>query len=215
MGALMRGAFRIFFTSVFLVGLPLQAQEVFAQNPVQKWQRVEADNGSAFALDLNSLARFSDGGVLIIVCNLDNDICPIQNQSRFKFDCRGHYIDVDRRGPLQSAPPRSVAGKMAEIVCSSPNSSQPSSAPPSVDQTVAMAARKALGLCFVAEAQSAPYSEERPKLIDRAIMQTLLYRCKSQHEKWQAQCVADGRAEIWCAATAYAMIGWASDLLGR
>jgi len=203
--------------AVLVSGALLVTQSAVAQNPIQKWHRVEADNGAAFALDLNSLTRLADGGALIIVCNLDNDRCSSLNQSRFKFDCRGHCIDIDRRGPLQMAPPRSVAGRMAEIACADGKTimTKPADTSASTEQAAGMAARRSLGLCLVAEARSAPYSDERPKVVDRTVMQTLLDRCRSQQEKWQAQCLADGRAEIWCATTSYAMVGWALDLLGR
>jgi hypothetical protein len=36
---------------------------------------------------------------------------------RWRFDCNGHFMDVDGRGGMMAAPARSVAGRLAAIAC--------------------------------------------------------------------------------------------------
>jgi hypothetical protein len=57
------------------------------------------------------------GTAVAVTCIVDNDACPPWNMSRFQFDCRGHYQDLDRHGPVMIAPPRSVVGEMAALAC--------------------------------------------------------------------------------------------------
>jgi hypothetical protein len=99
-----------------LIAATLWAWPASAQRP-QKWHRVEADNGAAFAIDMNSITRMNNGAVDTIVCTLNGNACNLLNQSRIRFDCRGHYMDIDRGGQLQMAPPRSVVGRLAAIAC--------------------------------------------------------------------------------------------------
>ena len=40
------------------------------------------------------------------------------NMIRIVFDCRGKYTDVDHGNAIRLAPPRSVAGRLANIACS-------------------------------------------------------------------------------------------------
>ena len=89
--------------------------------PVEKWRRVEADNGAVFAIDMNSISRWSTGGVYAITCVADkdeagNDVCPLLGKSRVVSDCHGHYNDWDHH-ISGLAPPRSVVGQMAAIAC--------------------------------------------------------------------------------------------------
>ncbi|MBX9778551.1 MAG: hypothetical protein K2Y71_29615 [Xanthobacteraceae bacterium] len=85
--------------------------------PAASWRRIEADNGAVYAIDMNSISHNTNGTALAITCVVENDTCPLLNMSRFHFDCRGHYQDLDRRGPVMPAPPRSVAGRMAAFAC--------------------------------------------------------------------------------------------------
>jgi hypothetical protein len=83
------------------------------------WRRVDADNGSAMAIDLNSISRphYTNGAADAIVCILDNDTCVLLNMRRWRFDCHGHFLDIDHGGGLLPAPPRSVAGALSAIAC--------------------------------------------------------------------------------------------------
>lgn len=81
------------------------------------WRRIEADNGAAFAIDMNSIQHATNGSAYAVMCILDNDQCAIPNMRRWLFDCHGHYMDTDSRGGMQMAPSRSVAGAMAAIAC--------------------------------------------------------------------------------------------------
>jgi hypothetical protein len=199
--------------------LLMVAQTATAQNPIQKWQRLTADNGAGFAVDLNSISRFSDGSVWMITCALDNDRCPPPNQSRFKFDCRGHYLDIDRHGSLQIAPPQSVVGRMAEIACnrSTNTGGEPAQRPaPTSDQKAAIEARKAIASCLISESTSSPYSnDDVPKVEDVRIMNDLLDRCKRQRDDWQKQCSRDGNSLGYCATIVDKMVFHAVRMIGR
>jgi TPR repeat protein len=85
----------------------------------QDWRRFEADNGAAFALDMNSVAHlyYCHGCTDAVVCILDNDACPPQNMRYFRFDCHGHYRDTIDRSEMLIAPSRSVVGQMAALAC--------------------------------------------------------------------------------------------------
>jgi hypothetical protein len=82
------------------------------------WRKFEADNGAGFALDMNSIAHmyYCNGCTDVVICILDNDQCAVPNMRRWRFDCHGHYMDIDGGG-MQIAPSRSVAGAMAAIAC--------------------------------------------------------------------------------------------------
>lgn len=101
--------------------------------PTQDWITVEADNGAIYGIDANSITPRSDnfhGNTFGIICRFDGRVCPLQNMSRWQFDCRGHYFDIDRRGGLMPAPPRSVAGRLAEIACSGGRRAKPAETAP-------------------------------------------------------------------------------------
>jgi hypothetical protein len=74
-------------------------------------------SGLIYAIDMNSVSQNINGTAVAVTCIVDNDTCPPWNMSRFHFDCRGHYKDLDRHGPVMIAPPRSVAGQMAALAC--------------------------------------------------------------------------------------------------
>lgn len=110
-------ALKVRFRLAVLLGLTLPFGTATAQTGVLNWQRIEADNGAAYAIDLSSISRFHNGTAQAVTCVVDNGICLPPNMSRFWFDCNGHYRDLDRRGPTTIAPPRSVVGRMAAIAC--------------------------------------------------------------------------------------------------
>ena len=104
-------------------GLPAAQQKICAnldkKNGVYKsnWRRIEANNGAAFALDVNSIHHSINGNADVVMCIIDNDTCIPPNMRRWLFDCHGHYMDIDGGGGMQMAPPRSVAGATAAIAC--------------------------------------------------------------------------------------------------
>lgn len=86
--------------------------------PTENWRRIEADNGSVYAVDLNSISHNTDGSAGVVACVVDNDLCIPPNITRLLFDCRGHYRDIDRgSSALLIVPPRSVVGRIAPLAC--------------------------------------------------------------------------------------------------
>ena len=84
-----------------------------------KWQSLEAADGSVFRIDLNSIALRSTGAVDATVYAVQGEAYDPRNLRRYMFDCQGHYMDLDAMqltAPVY-APPRSVAGQIADIVC--------------------------------------------------------------------------------------------------
>jgi hypothetical protein len=97
--------------AAIIAGTPIVA------GAAERWQRIEADNGAASAIELNSVASWSTGEVYAIICALDGDVCPLSGMRRVLFDCRGHYTPIDFGGVSLQAPPRSVIGRLADIAC--------------------------------------------------------------------------------------------------
>ncbi len=100
------------------------------------WKRFEADNGAAFALEMNNIDHLDGCGRCAdaVICVLDNNQCLPPNARRIRFDCHGHYMDVLGGGSMQIAPPRSVIGQMAAIACKTTTTApvaSTQSAPPS------------------------------------------------------------------------------------
>ena len=87
----------------------------------ENWKRIEADNGAAYGVDLNSITHSANGTAEMTVCIVDNNTCALMpgtwNPTIFQFDCHGHYADVYGRSGLQMAPSRSVVGQMAALAC--------------------------------------------------------------------------------------------------
>jgi hypothetical protein len=95
--------------------------------PAQRWKRIDADNGSAIAIDLNSIHQGygSFGAADAIICIVDNNVCELLNQRRWAFDCRGHFMDIDNGGGMVQAPSRSVVGAIAAIACEGTKDTRP------------------------------------------------------------------------------------------
>jgi hypothetical protein len=81
------------------------------------WLRVEATNGAAFKIDMNSIAHLNNGGAEAVVYIIEGTTFDPANLKHFIFDCRGHYMDSDNMGATLYAPPRSVAGQIAALAC--------------------------------------------------------------------------------------------------
>lgn len=87
----------------------------------QDWRRVEADNGSSFAIDLNSIARYGPDiagrrTADAVICVVENNVCDIMNQDRWMFYCLFNRISTGS-GQSFVAPPFSVARRILDIAC--------------------------------------------------------------------------------------------------
>lgn len=103
---------RALFLGMCLAGVTIPA------SAADDWRRIEADNGAAFAIEMNSIAHYNNGTADAAICVLDNGMCARWNMGRFHFDCQGHYMDLDNMpAGAQPAPPRSVIGRMAALAC--------------------------------------------------------------------------------------------------
>jgi hypothetical protein len=74
-------------------------------------EKVEADNGAVYAVDLNSARHFSGGALAGIYDQGRGGIAPMW------FDCAGHMREFDIHAPLTYAPPRSVGARLSAIAC--------------------------------------------------------------------------------------------------
>lgn len=84
------------------------------------WLRLEADNGEVTKIDMNSLQRSTVGSVEAITYTyVPNTAFDQTKLRRLLFDCKGHFMDItNSNSELLDAPPRSVVGNVASIVCS-------------------------------------------------------------------------------------------------
>jgi hypothetical protein len=174
--------------SVVVLGLITPVGLVKAQNPVQNWKRVEADNGAIYGIELNSITRFLNGTVLATTCTADNGRCPPQNWSRLWFDCRGHYRDVDRDANAMIAPPRSVVGQMADIACTHTAEIKPGQ----TDASNANPATEPYGECLLAEGKTGSFATSGPDFESGKSVLRLMARCQAHRDSWQRECVARG-----------------------
>jgi hypothetical protein len=104
-----------------LILISLPASSALSQGVGSKgnWQRIEADNGAVFQLDMSSIHRFGNGTAEATVYSVQGDAFNPENLRRLWFDCHGHYQDTT--GPRISqtlyAAPRSMAGRISDIAC--------------------------------------------------------------------------------------------------
>lgn len=96
----------------------LTSSAAFPQAP--NWRDVEAANGAIYKVNMNSISPDADGSTEVIVYAADGSTFNPDNLRRLWFTCKAHYRDltVVGIGPLQYAPPRSIAGRIGEIACS-------------------------------------------------------------------------------------------------
>ena len=164
------------------------------------WRKFEADNGAAFALDMNSIAHmhYCNGCTDVVICILDNGQCGLQNMRRWRFDCHGHYMDFDNGGGVQLAPSRSVAGAMAAIACvvafpnEPPDQAQSTPAAPRAQSTDSSPANKAFIECLLAQARDGSYATSGPASDGGKSTIMLMGQCKAQWDVWQNECIANG-----------------------
>ena len=85
--------------------------------PKQDIRTIEADNGTVYRFDM-SLVRpaASPGGFEAMVHDSSQDSWEF---TIMEFDCAGHFliISMGEMSEWMYAPPRSVAGRIAEMVC--------------------------------------------------------------------------------------------------
>ena len=104
-----------------LILISLPASSALSQGVGSKgnWQRIEADNGAVFQLDMSSIHRFGNGTAEATVYSVQGDAFNPENLRRLWFDCHGHYQDTT--GPRISqtlyAAPHSMAGRISDIAC--------------------------------------------------------------------------------------------------
>jgi hypothetical protein len=72
-------------------------------------QKIEADNGAAYAIDLKSARRFAAGVEAGVYDQGRGGIVPMY------FDCAGHMGELG--GPMSYVPPRSVGARLAAVAC--------------------------------------------------------------------------------------------------
>jgi hypothetical protein len=82
------------------------------------WKRVMADNGESTKVDMNSIEALSGSGAIAIVYSYvpNTDYDP-SHLSKLTFDCRGHFSELGATSVALDAPPRSIAGRIAALVC--------------------------------------------------------------------------------------------------
>lgn len=99
--------------------LIVAAAPAHAQQKQPNWKNVEADNGSIFKVDMNSIYHFPNGTAELVAYAVEGDRFMPQNMRRLWFDCQGRYRDQTEgaRGPTLPAPPRSVVGQFAQLAC--------------------------------------------------------------------------------------------------
>ena len=87
--------------------------------PPPYWHRIEAANAASIAIDMNSISHpfYTNGSADATICIVDNNSCAPWNLRLWRFDCQGHYMDVNSGSDLMIAPERSVAGQLAAIAC--------------------------------------------------------------------------------------------------
>jgi hypothetical protein len=95
----------------------IQQQQAQAAAKAARWKTIQADNGSVFKVELNSITHFNNGSADMVVYAVQSDAYDPRNLTRYIFDCHGHYMDTANMGTTLYAPPRSVAGQMANIAC--------------------------------------------------------------------------------------------------
>jgi hypothetical protein len=82
------------------------------------WERVEAENGAAYMIDLGLIQSFGAGATTSIY-NDEGGTFNVMNLKRWYFTCDGHFSVMENygSGPTVYAPPHSVAAHMSNIVC--------------------------------------------------------------------------------------------------
>jgi hypothetical protein len=82
------------------------------------WQKIEADNGASFKIDLGSIGPLASGATIVIYRDEGGPVTPL-GLERWMVTCEGHFRVMlnEGLGPLTYAPPLSVAGTISAIAC--------------------------------------------------------------------------------------------------
>lgn len=102
------------------LGLPQWTPEKSNQyTELRCWQRVEADNGAVFQIDLGLIQKFPNTSATAPVYRDEGGQFNPMNLKRWYFDCKGRFEVQQDDGltPWTYAPPRSVAAQISNIVC--------------------------------------------------------------------------------------------------
>ena len=80
-----------------------KAQVQQAQQPLpaykSKWQKIVADNGAAYDIDLNSIRHWADGQAEAVIYIVESDTFNPFNMKRVLYDCHGHMTDISGAMP--------------------------------------------------------------------------------------------------------------------
>ncbi|WIG52220.1 MAG: hypothetical protein OJF48_003138 [Afipia sp.] len=107
-------------TLIIAIGAVAITNSAFSQAAYKpQWQKVEADNGAVYQIDLNSISHFSNGTAESVVYAVEGPGYNPENMRRLWFDCQGKYRDSTGPGigPTSYAPPRSIIGRISQIAC--------------------------------------------------------------------------------------------------
>jgi len=83
------------------------------------WIKIEASDGEVTKVDMHSISRSNLGSVEAITYTyVPNTRFDPSKLRRLLFDCEGHFMDVTNSSSQEmDAPPRSVVGQVAALVC--------------------------------------------------------------------------------------------------
>ena len=102
-------------TGLAIIAFPMLSQGVEDKT---NWRNVEADNGAVYKIDLNSIRHDKAGAAEAMVYAVEGSAYNPENMHWLWFDCHGKFRDqTGRVGPVQYAPPRSIAGRLSDIAC--------------------------------------------------------------------------------------------------
>lgn len=115
---------KCFFFGLVLTSLS-SASAIAQQANGGNWQRVEADNGAVYQVDMSSIDRIRNGTATVRVWVVQGTNFNPRNLRWLWFDCRGAYRDISQAGHASTlyAPPRSVIGRISGIACGPPKGS--------------------------------------------------------------------------------------------
>lgn len=83
------------------------------------WQRFEAGNGEVTKVDVSTVRRTRQGGVIVTSYTaVPFTRFDMHRLRGLYFNCQGQYSDMSALGQTIDAPPRSVAGQVAATFCS-------------------------------------------------------------------------------------------------
>lgn len=82
------------------------------------WKTLESDTGELVKVDTTNVRPGGLSGALVdIYISPPNANFDLSRLRMLFFDCEGQFSDVLARGPMTDAPPRSLAGAVANYAC--------------------------------------------------------------------------------------------------